>query len=62
MLGAVNVRNLSVTQSSKTQLKPQIAWCGGAATRPELVLQKAAEDTEEMICPLITDMRGWAAT
>ena len=33
---------------------PRTAWRGGAATEPELVLQEAAEDTEELICPLIT--------
>jgi hypothetical protein len=27
---------------------------GGAATKPGLILQEVAEDTEELICPLIT--------
>jgi hypothetical protein len=35
-------------------MQSRITWRGGAATKPELILQEAAEGTEELICPLIT--------
>jgi hypothetical protein len=35
-------------------MAPRISWRGEAATKPELDLQEAAEDTEELIYPLIT--------
>ena len=38
----------------KEFFEPRNTWRGGAATKQELVLQEAAEDTEELICPLIT--------
>jgi hypothetical protein len=36
------------------QLNRKLSWRDRAATKPERILQEAAEGTEKPICPLIT--------